>query len=387
MKLLIIYHAGLAEDAKAIFKEYASQGIDLAVIVPFKFYSSIGRCFEYGEKDDDKTYRFIPIELKTGFNFFRLFRAIKQTKPDVIHVLDEYSSIYLAQAILCRNILYGKKVPVLAYVFQNIPFKSPPFIFEFSIRFFKRIVYKTFYPLIFYYHKKNVNGIAGGNSEALLNVKNLNPNVPARLIFWGVDLKKFSSKNRNACREKLGIQKGIKMFGYFGRIIKLRGLDKLILAMSKIDDCNLMIVGDGEYKDKLNKLIVSLGIQNKIHWHNSVKLREIADYYNSIDAFVFPSQTTFTCKEQYGRVLVEAMSCQIPIVGSSSGAIPEVLNGYPKHLIFKEDSVDDLIDKLNKITDLKFPENFNINNFLQKFSIENFVSENIKFYQNFLKND
>ena len=148
-----------------------------------------------------------------------------------------------------------------------------------------------------------------------------------------------------------------------------------------------MIVGDGEYKDKLNKLIVSLGIQNKIHWHNSVKLREIADYYNSIDAFVFPSQTTFTCKEQYGRVLVEAMSCQIPIVGSSSGAIPEVLNGYPKHLIFKEDSVDDLIDKLNKITDLKFPENFNINNFLQKFSIENFVSENIKFYQNFLKND
>ena len=78
MKLLIIYHAGLAEDAKAIFKEYASQGIDLAVIVPFKFYSSIGRCFEYGEKDDDKTYRFIPIELKTGFNFFRLFRAIKQ---------------------------------------------------------------------------------------------------------------------------------------------------------------------------------------------------------------------------------------------------------------------------------------------------------------------
>jgi len=384
MKLLIIYHAGLAEDAKAIFWEYARQGVDLTVIVPSEFYSLSGRCFKYSHKDDEKTYRFIPIDLKTGFKFFRLFQAIKQIKPDVIHVLDEYSSIYLTQTILCRNILYGKKVPVFTHAFQNIPFKSPPFVFEFSLRFFKRIIYKIFYPLIFWYHNKNVNGVAGSNSEALLNVKNLNPNVPTRLIFWGVDLKEFFPKNRGVCREKLGIPKDIKLLGYFGRIIELRGLDKLVRAISEINDCHLMIVGNGEYEDQLNRLIASLGIQHKVYWQNNVKPSEILDYYNCIDAFVFPSQTTPTCKEQYGRVLVEAMSCQIPIVGSNSGAIPEVLNGYPKHLILREDSMDDLVDKLNKITNLKFPENFDVNKFLYKFSVENFVFEHIKFYKNLL---
>ena len=79
------------------------------------------------------------------------------------------------------------------------------------------------------------------------------------------------------------------------------------------------------------------------------------------------------------------MSCQIPVVGSDSGAIPEVLNGYPKHLIFSEGNTDDLIDKLEKITDLKFPENFDVNNFLQNFSVENFVAEHIKFYKSLLK--
>jgi len=385
MKLLIIYHAGLAEDSKAIFREFAMQGVDLTVIVPSKFYSLNGRCFEYSKKDDEKSYRFIPVGLKTGFKFIPLFFAIRQAKPDVIHVLDEYSSIYLTEAILCRNILFGKKVPIFSFAFQNIPFRSPPFIFEFSARFFKRIIYKVIYSLIFWYHNKNISGVAGGNSEALLNVKNLNPNVPAKLIFWGVDLKEFFPKDQNASREELGIQKNIKLFGYFGRLIELRGVDKLILAVGKIDNCHLMIVGDGECKDKLNKLADYLGIQGKIYWRDSVKPGEILNYYNCIDAFVFPSETTPDCKEQYGRVLVEAMSCQIPVVGSDSGAIPEVLNGYPKHLIFSEGNTDDLIDKLEKITDLKFPENFDVNNFLQNFSVENFVAEHIKFYKSLLK--
>lgn len=383
-KLLIVYHAGLAEDAKAIFQEYAKQGIDLTVIVPSKFCSSTGSCFAYSEEDDEKTYRFIPIEFKAGFNFLRLFGAIKRIKPDVIHVLSEYSSIYLAQTILCRNILYGKKVPVLAYAFQNIPFSPPPFIFEFSIRFFRRVIYKTFYPLIFWYHKKNVNGITGSNSQALLNIKNLNPNVPVRLIFWGVDLKKFFSKSRDACKEKLGIARDIKLFGYFGRIIEEKGLDKLALAASKINDCCLMFVGDGDYKNKLVKIFDFLDIKNRVFLYKSANHSDLAVFYNSLDVFVLPSETISQWKEQYGRVLVEAMACGLPVVGSSSGAIPEVLKGYPKGLIFREGDVDDLVKKIKGAENLRFPADFNLDGFLYKFSAENFVREHIKFYEELL---
>ena len=75
MKLLIIYHAGLVEDAKDIFREYARQGIYLTVIVPSEFYSSNGRFLKYSSKDDEKTYRFIPVYFKMGFKFFPLFQV------------------------------------------------------------------------------------------------------------------------------------------------------------------------------------------------------------------------------------------------------------------------------------------------------------------------
>jgi glycosyltransferase involved in cell wall biosynthesis len=104
------------------------------------------------------------------------------------------------------------------------------------------------------------------------------------------------------------------------------------------------------------------------------------DFYNSLDVFVLPSETILQWKEQYGRVLIEAMACGLPVVGSSSGAIPEVLEGYPKGLIFKEGDVDDLVEKIKEAENLRFPENFDLDNFLYKFGVENFVKEHINFY-------
>ncbi len=395
MKLLIIYHAGLAEDSKNIFREYARQGVDLSVIVPMETRSSTGQIFKYSHKDSEKSYRFIPVAYGLGFKLLPLFFAIRKIKPDVIHVFDEYSSIYLAKTILCRNVLYGnplskatfwprKKVPVFAYAFQNISFTSPPFIFEFSIKLVKRIIYKIFYPLLFWYHRKNVSGVSGSNSEALLNIKNINKKIAVRLIFWGVDLKKFFEKNRNACREKLGIKKEIKFLGYAGRLIAEKGLDDLIYTIVKTDYC-LMLVGDGDHKNRLVKIVDDLNLKNRIFFYKNVKHGELVDFYNAMDILVLPSKTVPQWKEQYGRVLVEAMACGLPVIGSSSGAIKEVLLGYPKGLIFKEGDVDDLVEKIKNISDLKLKENFNLANFLYKFSVENFVLEHLKFYWEFLK--
>lgn len=384
MKLLIIYHAGLTEDAKCIFREYARQGVELSVIVPSEFRTSTGSVLKYTSGDDEKTYRFMPIPFGMGFSFFQFFRQIKEVKPDVIHVFDEYSSIYLAQTIFCRNILFGKKVPVFAYAFQNIPFSSPDIMFEFSIRFLKRLAYKIIHPVIFWYHRNNLDGITGCNQEALSNVKNLNPSIPTELIFWGVNVKKFAGKNHVFSREKLGIPTGVTLLGYFGRIIEEKGLDKLILAASKIPDCRLLLVGDGDYKEELVALIGSLGMEKRVFFRQGVSQSELVDLYNALDVFVLPSQTKRRWKEQYGRVLVEAMACGLPVVGSSSGAIPEVLEGYPKGLIFNEGNVEDLAGKIIQARGLGFPKDFNLESFLQKFSIEHFAAEHVAFYKNSL---
>ena len=371
----------------------------MAVIAPSKVFvdktDSISGFYQCDNACSQDGYRFFPVDLRKsnsygeGFNFFQLFQAIRKIKPDIIHVFDEYSSVYLAQVILCRNILYGKKVPVVAYAFQNIPFKSPKFVFKLSPRFFKRIVRKILHPFLFALNKKYLNGVTGCSISALENIKMLGVKMPMRLIFWGVDFNIFCPKNRNLCKEKFKIPKKVKLIGYFGRIIKPKGLHNLIIAVSKVQDFNLMLVGNGHkgdnYENELNNLIHNLEIKNRVYRFDSVPKKDLVDYYNCLDFFVLPSQTINDWKEQYGRVLIEAMACHIPVIGSSSGAIPEVLGGYPKGLIFQEDSVDDLVDKINKIDDLEFPENFDIDRFLYKFSVENFVSEHIKFYKKLLR--
>lgn len=398
MKLLYISYGGLADSERIFYPEYVRQGIDLTVIVPSyipanRTYSTSG-FLAYSHKYDEKGYRFFPVDLvKPGyinsFKFFKLYRVIKQTKPDIIHVFNDYSSLHLTQAIACRNILYNRKVPVMAYTFENIPFKFFSFVFSFSLKALKRNINKIFQPLIFAYHKKNIDGITSMSTEGFENIKSLGVDVPMKCIFTGVSLKNFYPKDRDSCRKKIGIPKNIKLVGYFGRIVKEKGLDKLVEAVSRIDGCYLMLTGSGhygdDYEDNLNKLIDSLGIRDRVYRFESVEQAKLVDYYNCLDAFVLPSQTTPFWKEQYALALTEAMFCNLSVIGSSTSAIPRRLEGYPKHLIFKEDSVNDLIDKINKIERLRFPKNFDITKFLYKFSVENFVGEHIKFYKKLLK--
>ncbi len=394
MNLTIIYHCGLMENTKALYREFARRGIKISIIVPKKIkLDSIytkGGFLVISKKDFEPAYNLIPVDLinihkyNLGFYPLQLLRALKISKPDVIHILNEYSSFHVTQTIFSRNILYGTKVPIVTYAFQNIKFTPFSFNFNFSLKSLKKTFKEISHSFIFAYNRKYIDGVTAVSSKAIENTKVFNPNILKEHIFWGIDFNNFYPKSRNLYRKKLGIPEDIKLIGYFGRFIKEKGLDELVKAVSKIEKCHLMLVGKGNYEDELNKIIDTLGIRNRVYRYNSIKTAEIVDYYNCLDAFVLPSQTTPKWKEQYGKVLVEAMACNIPIIGSSSGAIPEVLRGYPKHLIFKEGSISDLMNKINEIGKLRFPKDFKINAFLNKFSVENFVSKHIEFYNNLL---
>ncbi|MGB9873142.1 MAG: glycosyltransferase, partial [Anaerolineae bacterium] len=66
-----------------------------------------------------------------------------------------------------------------------------------------------------------------------------------------------------------------------------------------------------------------------------------------VDVVVLPSRTTRVWKEQFGRILVEAMACKVPVVGSDSGAIPEVVGDAG--LIFPEGDTEALAECLQRL--------------------------------------
>ena len=139
---------------------------------------------------------------------------------------------------------------------------------------------------------------------------------------------------------------GLKGFviGFVGRFSKDKGLETLIRAVSKLDNYTLFMIGMGEDKGYIKKLAKNLGVLDKIIFNDVIPMQDLPRYYNCLDVLVLPSLTRDKWKEQFGHVLIEAMSCEVPVIGSDSGEIPNVIGDAG--LVFKEGNVEGLKRKL-----------------------------------------
>jgi glycosyltransferase involved in cell wall biosynthesis len=138
----------------------------------------------------------------------------------------------------------------------------------------------------------------------------------------GIELEKFQniySHNKNNHTKKTII--------FVGTLRPVKGVKYLIKAMriihKKLPDTNLLIVGDGPDRDKLETLVQELNLQNCIHFAGKVPNEKIPEYMTQADLFVLPSLS-----ESFGIVNIEAMASGLPIVTTNVGGLPEiVING------------------------------------------------------------
>jgi len=107
------------------------------------------------------------------------------------------------------------------------------------------------------------------------------------------------------------------------------------------------LVGSGPYKAELMALAERLHIVERIEWIEWVASTDMPNQYHLLDVLVIPSLTRPNWKEQFGRVITEAMSSGVPVIGSDSGAIPDIIGDAG--LIVPEGNIEALRDALDKL--------------------------------------
>src|SRR5204863_7711185 len=97
------------------------------------------------------------------------------------------------------------------------------------------------------------------------------------------------------------------------------------LTTLRDEQWKLLVVGDGSESESFTKQLGEAGLLDRTKFTGAVSYELTPEYFQEIDVLVIPTQTTERIREQFGRVIVEAMACGVPVIGSTCGAIPEVI--------------------------------------------------------------
>jgi glycosyltransferase involved in cell wall biosynthesis len=138
--------------------------------------------------------------------------------------------------------------------------------------------------------------------------------------------------------------------GYAGRLVPEKGIDVLARAMLRLDGhSRLLVVGEGPLAQFVEDL-ASPALD--VELLRNVRHDDMHAVFRRMDVLVLPSRTTRKWAEQFGRVLVEAMSQSVPAVGSDSGEIPWVIETTGGGLVVPEGDDVALADTLARLRDL-----------------------------------
>lgn len=153
----------------------------------------------------------------------------------------------------------------------------------------------------------------------------------------GVDTERFQpAPDRDAIRDRLGIQRGRPLLFTVRNLEARMGLDSLIRAMATlrrdIPDVLLLIGGTGSMRGTLEGLSASLGLRAHVRFLGFVPDGQLPFYYQAADVFVLPTREL----EGFGLVTVEALACGTPVIGTAIGATPEILRPLDPSLIFRD---------------------------------------------------
>lgn len=264
------------------------------------------------------------------FEFFMIIRLIIKEKINVVH-----AHWILPQGILGAIICTIFRIPLIISVHAGD-------IFPLKNKFLKSIAK---YALE---HCDYCTVNSTYTKKAVLNISNNIKKI--EIIPMGVDLTLFTSKKTK--QYKLSSKN--PQILTVGRLAEKKGFKYLIRAMvhvvNKFRNAELRIIGAGPEKNRLISLSRDLYISDSIIFEGEIENRYLPKYYLSSDIFVLPSIITETGDtEGLGVVILEALSCNTPVIASNVGGIPDIIIHNKTGLLVKQKNVKDLSSTIIKL--------------------------------------
>ena len=254
-----------------------------------------------------------------------LGRRMKHLRPDIVHIDEEPYNLAAFQAMRLAKRVGAR---ALFFTWQNIHRRYPP---PFN--------------WMQHYNFRRADYAIAGNSEAVRVLRGKGYGGPIKVIpQFGVDPDVFRPDREAVDRG------GEFVIGYVGRLVEEKGVEILMRAVADLDGSwRLRILGSGPLRTWLEELAQELGISAKVTFDPPIPSSQMPRYLNGLDALVLPSLTRPNWKEQFGRVLIEAMACGVPVIGSDSGQIPHVIG--EAGLVFSEGDAQSLLKELQRLMD------------------------------------
>ncbi|MFN6560560.1 MAG: hormogonium polysaccharide biosynthesis glycosyltransferase HpsO [Nostoc sp. ChiSLP01] len=351
MKILVASHTYIVdlncEKLRALSQ--LQPDIEVTVVVPKRWNpGGVQNKIIETEYRDEGSFKIVPVSnfsqnhqglLTFGADLISLF---KQFRPQIIQVEQGSRGLAYTQMIALNKLL-GLKAKNVFFTWWNLPYEL-----------------KLPVALLEKYNLNQSHGIISGNQDGAEILQQRGYRGPIKVMpQLGVDESLFTPKAQPELAAILGIEKEEFVVGFVGRFVQEKGLLTLLKALVSLKNkpWKLLLLGRGELKAELLKIATENNIKEQLILVESVPHNEVANYINLMSTLVLPSETTYKFKtltsagwkEQFGHVLIEAMACQVPVIGSDSGEIPHVIGDAG--LIFPEGDAQALANCLVELMD------------------------------------